>query len=28
MSVDSPQDLGPDRATQAALTGGNLRWAA
>ena len=28
MSVDSAQDLGPDRATQAALTGGNLRWAA
>jgi RNA polymerase sigma-70 factor (ECF subfamily) len=28
MSIDSPQDLGPDRAIQAALSGGNLRWAA
>jgi RNA polymerase sigma-70 factor (ECF subfamily) len=28
MGLASPQDLGPDRATQAALTGGNLRWAA
>jgi len=28
MSIDNPQDLGPDRAIQAALTGGNLRWAA
>jgi RNA polymerase sigma-70 factor, ECF subfamily len=28
MSVDSPQDFGPNRAIQAALTGGNLRWAA
>jgi RNA polymerase sigma-70 factor, ECF subfamily len=28
MSVDSPQDLGPDRAIQAALAGHGLRWAA
>jgi RNA polymerase sigma-70 factor (ECF subfamily) len=28
MGLDSPQDLGPDRAIQAALSGGNLRWAA
>lgn len=28
MSIDGPQDLGPDRGTQAALTGGNLHWAA
>lgn len=28
MSIDSPQDLGPDRAIQAALSGGDLRWAA
>jgi RNA polymerase sigma-70 factor (ECF subfamily) len=28
MSVNGPQDLGPDRTTQAALTGGNSRWAA
>jgi RNA polymerase sigma-70 factor, ECF subfamily len=28
MSVDSPQDFGPNCAIQAALTGGNLRWAA
>jgi RNA polymerase sigma-70 factor, ECF subfamily len=27
MSLDSPQDLGPDRAIQAALSGGGLRWA-
>jgi len=28
MSIDTPDDLGPDRAIQAALTGGNLHWAA
>ena len=28
MSLDGPHDLGPDHATQAALSGGNLRWAA
>ncbi len=28
MCIDNPQDLGPDRSIQAALTGGNLRWAA
>ncbi len=28
MGLDSPQDLGPDRAIQAALAGGDLRWAA
>ncbi len=28
MSLDGPQDLGPDCAIQAALSGGNLRWAA
>jgi RNA polymerase sigma-70 factor (ECF subfamily) len=28
MGLDSPQDLGPDRDIQAALSGGNLRWAA
>ena len=28
MSIDSPQDLGPDRAIQAARSGGDLRWAA
>ncbi len=28
MGLDSPQDLGPDRAIQAALSGNNLRWAA
>jgi len=28
MSIDSPQDLGPDRAIHAALTSGRLRWAA
>ena len=28
MALDSPQDLGPDGAIQAALTGGSLRWAA
>ena len=28
MRLDSPRDLGPDRALQAALSGGNLRWAA
>ncbi len=28
MSIDNAQDLGPDRAIQAALSGGNLRWAA
>ena len=27
MALDSPQDLGPDRAIQAALSGGDLRWA-
>jgi RNA polymerase sigma-70 factor (ECF subfamily) len=27
MALDSPQDLGPDCAIQAALSGGNLRWA-
>src|SRR5262245_37575708 len=28
MAIDSPQDLGPDRAIQAALSGGDLHWAA
>ena len=28
MALDSAQDLGPDRAIQAALSGGDLRWAA
>jgi RNA polymerase sigma-70 factor (ECF subfamily) len=28
MSIDGPQELGPDRAIQAALTTGSLRWAA
>jgi RNA polymerase sigma-70 factor (ECF subfamily) len=28
MSIDGPQELGADRAVQAALTTGNLRWAA
>jgi RNA polymerase sigma-70 factor (ECF subfamily) len=28
MSIDGPQELGADRAIQAALTTGNLRWAA
>ncbi len=28
MSVAGSQDFGPDRAIQAALSGGNLRWAA
>jgi RNA polymerase sigma-70 factor (ECF subfamily) len=28
MSVDTAEDLGPDKATQAALSGGNLHWAA
>jgi len=28
LSVDSAQDLGPDPATRAALSGGKLRWAA
>jgi len=28
MRLDSPQDLGPDCATQAALSGRHLRWAA
>ncbi len=28
LSIESAQDLGPDRATQAALSAGNLRWAA
>jgi RNA polymerase sigma-70 factor (ECF subfamily) len=28
MGLDSPHDLGPDRGIQAALSGGNLRWAA
>jgi RNA polymerase sigma-70 factor (ECF subfamily) len=28
LSIDNPQDLGPDRAIQAALCGGDLRWAA
>jgi len=28
LSIESAQDLGPDRATQAALSVGNLRWAA
>ena len=28
MSIDGSQDLGPDRAIQAALSTGNLRWAA
>jgi len=28
MALDSPHDLGPDCAIQAALSGGNLRWAA
>ncbi len=28
MGLDSAHDLGPDRAIQAALSGGNLRWAA
>ena len=28
MALDGPQDLGPDHAIQAALSGGNLRWAA
>lgn len=28
MSIDSVEDLGPDKATQAALSGGNLHWAA
>jgi RNA polymerase sigma-70 factor, ECF subfamily len=27
MSIDTADDLGPDRAIQAALTGGNLHWA-
>jgi RNA polymerase sigma-70 factor (ECF subfamily) len=27
MALDSPQDLGPDCAIQAALSGGELRWA-
>jgi RNA polymerase sigma-70 factor (ECF subfamily) len=27
MALDSPQDLAPDCAIQAALSGGNLRWA-
>ena len=27
MALDSPQDLGPDYAIQAALSGGDLRWA-
>jgi RNA polymerase sigma-70 factor (ECF subfamily) len=27
MGIENPQDLGPDRATQAALSGGDLRWA-
>ncbi len=28
LSIEGVQDLGPDRATQAALSVGNLRWAA
>jgi len=28
MSIDSPHELGPDHAVQAALTAGSLRWAA
>jgi RNA polymerase sigma-70 factor (ECF subfamily) len=28
LSVDTAEDLGPDKATQAALSGGNLHWAA
>ena len=28
LAIESAQDLGPDRATQAALSVGNLRWAA
>jgi len=28
MSIDSPQELGPDRAVHAALTAGSMRWAA
>jgi RNA polymerase sigma-70 factor (ECF subfamily) len=28
MSIEGPQELGADRAVQAALTTGNLRWAA
>jgi RNA polymerase sigma-70 factor (ECF subfamily) len=28
MSIDGIEDLGPDKATQAALSGGNLYWAA
>jgi RNA polymerase sigma-70 factor (ECF subfamily) len=28
LAIESAQDLGPDRAIQAALSGGNLRWAA
>jgi RNA polymerase sigma-70 factor (ECF subfamily) len=27
MSIDTADDLGPDRTVQAALTGGNLHWA-
>jgi len=27
MALDNPQDLGPDCAVQAALSGGDLRWA-
>ena len=28
MSIDSPEDFGPDRAIHAALSEGHLRWAA
>lgn len=28
MSIDTAEDLGPDKATQAALSGGNLHWMA
>ncbi len=28
LSIDAPQDFGPDRAIEAALSGGGLRWAA
>ena len=28
LTLDTAEDLGPDKATQAALSGGNLHWAA
>jgi hypothetical protein len=27
MGIDDPQEFGPDRAIQAALSSGDLRWA-